>query len=155
MSAIRVAPITLRAANAWVEKLHRHHGSVRGHRLSLSVVDARGDVHGVAILGRPVSRMLDQAGCIEVLRVATDGTPNACSMLYGAARRVAREMGYEPHQVITYTLASELGMSLRASGWVPVAAVRGESWDRPGRMRVDKHPTDAKVRWAAGVDAAA
>lgn len=150
MTALRIAPISLRAANAFVGRVHRHHGPVRGHRLSLSVVDEGGEVRGVAILGRPVARHLDGQGCIEVVRVATDGTPNACSMLYGAARRVAREMGYQPSQIITYTLAEESGTSLRAAGWHVDAETRGESWDRPSRARTDRHPTGPKVRWSAG-----
>ena len=149
---LRIAPLTLRAANAWVDEVHRHHGPTRGHKLSLAVVDEAGSTRGVAILGRPVSRHLDQAGCIEVLRVATDGTPNACSMLYCAARRVAREMGYRPDQVITYTLASEPGTSLRASGWHRDRETTGDTWHRPGtgRARSDTQPTGPKVRWTAG-----
>lgn len=149
MSELRIAPITLREANAFVETVHRHHGPTRGHKLSLAVVSGIGQTHGVAILGRPVSRHLDAQGYIEVLRVATDGTPNACSMLYGAARRVAREMGYPAEKIITYTLADEPGTSLRAAGWHPSVTVRGESWDRPARERTDRHPTTPKVRWAA------
>lgn len=147
---LRVAPITLRDANAYVARVHRHHGPTRGHRLSLAVVDDSGVVRGVAILGRPVSRHLDQTGHIEVVRVATDGTPNACSMLYGAARRVARQWGYRPEQIITYTLTSESGSSLRAAGWIRDHETRGDTWDRPGRPRADDHPTGPKIRWRAG-----
>lgn len=150
MTTLRIAPISLRAANDYVARAHRHHGPVRGHKLSVSVVDEGGEVRGVAILGRPVARHLDGQGYIEVVRVATDGTSNACSMLYGAARRVAREMGYQPSQIITYTLAEESGVSLRAAGWHVDAETRGGSWDRPGRARADKHPTGQKIRWSAG-----
>lgn len=144
---LRIKPITLRAANAYVAAHHRHHPPTRGHKLSIAVMDVRDELCGVAILGRPVARALDDGTRIEVLRVCTDGTPNACSMLYGAARRVAKAMGYA--EVITYTLASESGTSLRAAGWRAVATTRGDTWDRPGRPRDDAHPTGPKVRWAA------
>jgi hypothetical protein len=92
--ALTVRPITLRAANAEVERLHRHHPAVRGCLFCLSVVDQDGAVRGVAIVGRPVARMLQDGVTAEVTRVATDGAQNACSMLYGAAWRAARAIGY-------------------------------------------------------------
>jgi hypothetical protein len=84
---------------------------------------------------------------LEVLRVATDGTANACSMLYGAAWRAARALGWR--KLITYTLVSEPGTSLRAAGWRVVGVVRGRSWDCASRPRVDRHPTLDKQRWEA------
>ena len=91
--------------------------------------------------------MFDDGRTIEVTRVATDGTPNACSCLYGAMRRIAREMGY--HRILTYTLATEPGTSLRASGWtVANVATRGRSWDMPGRHRNTTPQSEIpKVRW--------
>lgn len=147
---MKLHPISLREANAWVEENHRHHGPARGHKFSISVRDESDEIKGVAIAGRPVARMLDDGAHLEVLRVCTDGTPNACSMLYGAVRRAAIAMGYLPQNILTYTLASESGGSLRASGWVRDAEVAGQSWDRPSRGRIDKHPTEDKVRWIAG-----
>src|SRR5437870_1633786 len=111
---MRIVPITLRAACAFVAAHHRHHPPPRGHKFSLAVDDG-GHLAGVAIVGRPVARALDDGFTLEVLRVCTLGTKNACSMLYGAARRIAKEMGYR--RIVTYTLASEPGTSLRASGW--------------------------------------
>jgi hypothetical protein len=146
---LHLAPISLRAANTFVDEVHRHHGSVRGHRFSVSVVDDDDVVRGVGIAGRPKSRVLDQQGFIEVVRVATDGERNACSMLYGALRRAAIALGYEPSKIITYTLQSEDGGSLRASGWHEVGRTTGGTWDTPSRPRTDDHPTEPKVRWAA------
>lgn len=146
---LRVRPIGLRAANAFVAHHHRHHGPARGHKFSISVVDETGQVRGVAIAGRPVARHLDDGLTLEVLRVCTDGTSNACSMLYGAVRRAAKAMGYPARQVITYTLESENGVSLRAAGWRLDGRTRGGSWDRPSRSRSDAHPTDGKLRWRA------
>ena len=146
---LRVRPISLRAANAFVVEHHRHHGPTRGHKFSVSVVDSEQQLRGVAIAGRPVARHLDDGVTLEVLRVCTDGTPNACSMLYAAVRRAALAMGYSPSRVITYTLADELGASLRAAGWRREALVAGRSWDRPSRERIDTHPTTDKQRWCA------
>ena len=82
----------------------------------------------------------------EVTRVAVlDDQPNACSMLYGAAWRACRAMGYR--RLITYTLVSEAGTSVRAAGWREVGKRGGGSWDTPSRPRVDKHPLEQKVLW--------
>ena len=142
---LRVIPSELRDANAFVEQVHRHHKPVTGHRWSSAVVDEDQEVRGVAIVGRPVARAIDQHRIVEVLRVATDGCKNACSALYGAVCRQQRALGY--WWAMTYTLASEPGTSLRAAGWKPVAVVSGRSWDTPSRRRTDKHPTVGKVRW--------
>lgn len=146
---MRTAPISLKAANAWISENHRHHGPVSGHKFSVSVVDDQGIVRGVGIAGRPVSRHLDAQGYIEVVRVATDGSKNACSMLYGALRRAAVALGYESSKIVTYTLESEDGGSLRASGWVVDALTPGGSWSSEKRPRMDKHPTVPKTRWRA------
>ena len=151
-SRLHIAPISLRAANQYVEQLHRHHGPSRGHKFSVSVVDEDGELHGVAIAGRPVARMLDDGHTLEVTRVCTDGTPNACSMLYGAVRRIALAMGYRRDRILTYTLESESGTSLRASGWVNGGVCGGGSWSRATRARVDRAPTERKRLWTAGAE---
>lgn len=148
-SKLKIYPATLAEANAFVRQHHRHHQPVPGHKFSLSVVDEFGAVRGVAIVGRPVGRMLDDGLTLEVLRVATDGTANACSALYGACRRAAFALGYQ--RIGTYTLAAEPGTSLLAASWKNLGLAGGGTWDRPntGRPRVDKHPTQQKIRWEA------
>lgn len=145
-----LCPISLRQANEYIERVHRHHPPARGHKFSVAVVDGEGEIRGVGIAGRPVSRILDQQGYLEVVRVATDGTKNACSMIYGALRRAGIALGYPPEQIITYTLASESGVSLRASGWIEDGSAGGGSWSRKDRPRDDKAPTEQKTRWRAG-----
>lgn len=144
MSGLTLRPCTLREANAFVAEHHRHHQPTRGHRWSLACA-LGGQVVGVAIAGRPVSRHLDDGTTLEVLRVATDGTPNACSFLLAAVARTARAMGYR--KVLTYTLTAETGASLRAVGWRAVHTTKAEGWGRPSRDRDDRHPTEAKTRW--------
>lgn len=141
---VQLRPISLRDACAFVRAHHRHHPPPRGHKFALAV-EEDGRVVGVAIVGRPVARALDNGLTLEVTRLCTTDARNACSMLYGAARRVAKEMGYET--IITYTLDTEPGTSLRASGWRCVAEVPGKSWDRKSRPRRDRHPTTDKRRW--------
>ncbi len=145
---LEVRPITLRAANAEIARLHRHHPAVRGCLFCLSVVDQNGAIRGVAIVGRPVARMLQNGVTAEVTRVATDGSPNACSMLYGAAWRAARAIGYR--RLVTYTLPSEGGASLRGAGWtLDTDAAGGGEPSRPSRPRApSKSPTCLKSRWA-------
>lgn len=150
-AALQLEPISLKDANALVAYWHRHHGPTRGHKFSVGVVDGEGVLVGVAIAGRPVARALDDGRTLEVLRVATDGTPNVCSMLYGAVRRAAIGMGYRPENVITYTLETEPGTSLRAAGWHRDGKTTGGRWDTPSRPRTDKAPTIRKVRWRAAV----
>lgn len=113
---LRVIPVTLAVANAFVERLHRHHKPVAGSKFAIGVTDGE-QLRGVAITGRPVSPWLQQHRPLwaEINRCCTDGARNACSMLYGAARRAAKAMGYEA--VITYTLPEEGGASLRAAGF--------------------------------------
>lgn len=129
------------------EEHHRHHGRVVGHRFSLGVADKDGQIRGVAIIGRPVARGLDDGLTLEVTRVATDGCKDASSALYGAARRAAFALGYR--KLVTYTLASESGVSLKAAGYRIVGEVRGRSWSCASRPRVDKHPTQNKLQWEA------
>ncbi len=141
---LRIVPITQREAFAWVERTHRHHKPPRGSLVQLAV--ARDDeVVGVAVVGRPVSRMLQDGWTAEVTRVATDGTRNACSMLYGAAWRAVRALGYR--RLVTYTLPEEGGASLRGAGFQLIGEAGGGSWSRTDRPRVDLHPMQVKLRW--------
>lgn len=145
-SRLRILPLGLRAANFQVTLWHRHHKPARGYKFAVGVLDEENrQLRGIAICGRPVARAFDDGETLEVNRVATDGCPNACSALYGASRRIAREMGYR--RIITYTLASEPGTSLRAAGWRRVRETDGGSWSCPSRPRVDQHPTEPKVLW--------
>ena len=146
MSGLRLTPITLREANRFVAEHHRHHPPARGCILVVAVAEDD-QVRGVAIVGRPVARKLQDGYTAEVTRVCTDGAQNACSMLYGACWRACRAIGYR--RLVTYTLPSEGGASLRAAGWRLIGEAGGGSWNSVGRPRVDKHPTIPKFRWEA------
>ena len=140
---LELIPMTLAEANEFVRIHHRHHKPVTGHKFSIGVSD--GEVRGVAIIGRPISRHLDNGWTLEVNRVATDGTRNACSMLLGAAWRAAKAMGYK--RLITYTLPQEGGASIRAAGWKCIGEAGGGSWNVKSRPRVDTHPLQKKLLW--------
>jgi hypothetical protein len=140
--SLKVVPLTLDEANEFVLRHHRHHKKVAGHKFSLGA-QLDGAIVGVAIVGRPVSRHRDDGMTLEVTRLATDGTRNACSFLYGAAARAAMALGYA--RIGTYILASETGASLRAAGWRLIAKTPGKSWSVPSRARVDKHPLEPKL----------
>lgn len=137
-------PLTLAEANEFVARWHRHHQPVVGHKFSIGAT-LTGEIVGVAIVGRPVSRMLDDGLTLEITRLATDGTRNACSFLYGRAARAAFALGYR--RIGTYILVSESGISLRASGWRLIGTAGGGSWHREGRPRVDLAPTQQKLRY--------
>ncbi len=142
-----LTPVTLREAHAFVADRHRHHRRVQGALFAVAASD--GDVVvGVAIIGNPQARMLmvdDYTA--EVTRLCTDGSRNVCSLLYGAAWRACRALGYR--KLVTYTLPEEGGASLRAAGWRCIGEAGGGSWSRKARPRVDTHPLQRKLRWEA------
>ena len=146
MAQLLAVPCELDEANAFVRRHHRHHPPVIGHKFSIGCAVA-GEVVGVAIVGRPMSRVLDDGLTLEVTRLASDGTKNVCSFLYGACRRASFALGFQ--RLVTYTLASEPGTSLVAAGWRVVGEVEGRSWSCPSRPRVDKTPHQNKLRWEA------
>ena len=144
--SLHVFPLTLAQANDLVGSLHRHHKPVVGHRFSLGCRDKYGNVHGAVIVGRPVARRTEQYEIAEVTRLVTDGTKNACSILYSAAARVCRTMGF--FKIQTFILDSESGTSLKASGWKFVSTCSGGDWNcqtRGGR-RTDQ-PQNPKQKW--------
>ena len=143
---MRLVPVTLDEANAFVAEHHRHHKPVVGHKFSLGAV-RDGALVGVVIVGRPVSRHRDNGSTLEVTRLCTDGARNACSFLYGAAARAAFALGYD--RIGTYILKSEPGTSLTAAGWRLIGERGGGSWSVPSRPRTDKHPTEPKLLFEA------
>jgi hypothetical protein len=143
-------PITLKEARCFVGRLHRHHKAPQGGLFAIGVSEADADEPcGVVIIGRPVARMLDDGWTAEVTRLCTDGSKNACSMLYAAAWRAARAMGYR--RLGTYILDTEPGTTLVAAGWKLIGQAGGGSWNKPSRPRVDMHPTQKKIRYEVTV----
>jgi hypothetical protein len=135
VTALELCPVSFADACEFVRRFHRHHKPPIGHKFSVGVA-AAGELVGVAMVGRPVARSYDDGSTLEVNRTCSDGHPNANSMLYGAAWRAAKALGYS--RLITYTLASESGSSLRASGWRVVAERQARSgWSVPSRPRRD------------------
>lgn len=154
---IALRPVYREEVRAFIAAHHRHHGVPVGHIWFHGVHDDAGQLVGVAVVGRPVSKALDDQLTMEVTRLATDGCPNACSMLCAAARRVAVDKGYR--RGLTCILKSEEdapggGGSLRGAGWRRLWDVKGRSWDTPSRPRSDKHPTEDKVAYGWGAWAA-
>ena len=145
---LHVVPVELKEANAFIAALHRHHQPVVGHRFSLGCADESGVLHGVCVVGRPVARLAGHPRDVaEVTRLATDGTYNACSILYAASARACKAMGFR--RIQTYTLPSEGGASLRASGWVDEGPAGGGQWKHTdGKPRRTDQPIDVKTRWA-------
>lgn len=146
------APMTIADAKTYVGRTHRHNLPPKS---ALFAVGARldgGELVGVAIVGRPVARLLQDGWSAEVIRLATDGTPNACSLLYGACARAAKALGYR--RLYTYTLQRESGASLRASGWTLDAELDARpTWSCPSRPRIqhdlfgERRPSEPKLRW--------
>lgn len=147
---IRVVPLTLPKANKLVSLWHRHHAPIPGGFAWFCVgAVAQGVLVGCAIAGRPTNRNNDDTQTVEVLRVATDGTPNACSALLGACGRAAQAIG--ARRIITYTLTEESGASLRGAGWICENQNTGKSWWTHAGSRTPavnrEHMAKAKSRW--------
>jgi hypothetical protein len=152
---MEIIPIELKEANRYILENHRHHNKVQGHKFSIGLLIG-GKLCGIAVCGRPLSRYLDNGKNIEVTRLCTDGSKNACSKLYGACARIAKELGY--NNIITYILESESGHSLNASGWIcDKTDAGGLKWKRNDGHRQDvivdlfgvtkKYPNEKKQRW--------
>jgi hypothetical protein len=134
--SLRLVPVSQRDAKAFTAMWHRHHAPPRGMKFAVGVADSGGVLRAVAIAGRPVARLFDDGSTLEITRVTSDGTPNACSMLYGACRRAAFALGWT--RLVTYTQADEPGASLRAAGYRVIAERPAHpGWDRPSRPRAE------------------
>ena len=146
---LKLVPISIREANLWVAHHHRHNRPPQGALFSLGV-EQDGQLVGVALVGRPVGRGLQDGRTVEVTRVCTDGTRNACSFLYGRARRAAAALGYE--RVVTYTRQDESGASPRAAGFEQMAMLEARSWAEEytevgGKGRHDQSSPAPRIRW--------
>lgn len=143
---LHLQPITYSEAKRFIQDHHRHHLPPQGWKFGIAVNDGE-RVRGVVTVGRPVSRVLDNGLTLEVTRCCTDGAKNAASMLYGAAWRATKALGFT--RLITYTLKDEPGTSLKAAGWKALYETPGRSWSVPSRPRVDTHPLGQKTLWEA------
>ena len=113
-AVFKTIPLSLKDANEFVTTHHRHNKKTAGHKFSIGALKD-GELIGVAICGRPVARALDNGSTLEVLRVCIkDPAPkNACSYLYARCQRIWTAMGGD--KILTYTLDSEPGSSLKAA----------------------------------------
>jgi hypothetical protein len=141
---LELQPITFPEAREFIRLHHSHHLPPQGWKFGIAVNDGS-KVVGVVTVGRPVARNLDNGWTLEVTRCCTDGTKHVASMLYGAAWRAAKALGYR--RLITYTLVEEAGTSLVAAGWKSLYQTKGGSWSCNSRPRVDKAPLGQKVLW--------
>ena len=148
--ALEIRPIHLKQANEWVKQYHRHNIPTVGGKFSVSCYDGE-RLCGVAICGRPTARKSDDGFTLEIYRNCTDGTKNACSKLYGACLRIAKDMGYR--RVITYTLESEHGASLKASNFIQEGEAGGLAWTGTRKRNYYVSPEEMKNRWAYYMEA--
>lgn len=140
---MKLHPITVKAARAWVRRVHRHLPEFQGGLFAVAIHDGE-ELRGVAVAGNP-ARVWQGTGRIVISRVATDGAENGCSMLYGAMCRAAKALGY--FEAWTYTLPDEPGTSLRAAGFIDMGLTDGGEWDRPSRRRNSAIRPERKRRW--------
>lgn len=138
-----VVPTTLRKANDFVQLNHRHNGRTArdGGKFAIAAAVESGDVVGVAIVGNPLSATYMDGFTAEVLRVCTqpDSPKNVNSLLYGACRRIWFDMG--GRRLLTYTLTTESGVSLKAAGWTCEAEIKGHcptTWGKKDHLNSRK-----------------
>ena len=151
---LRLGAVTQRAAKQFIARHHRHCPPPCGWRYGIAAYNASRLV-GVVWVGRPVARLLDFTRIVEVNRLCTLDTPlakQAASMLLAAAAREAKRRGF--CSTITYTLAEESGVSLRAAGWREDGQSRGGTRSRQGRTR-SEHAKGPKTRWIRELRASA
>lgn len=141
---MRLQSITVKAAQKLVRSWHRHLPDIQGGLFAVAVADDDGEIVGVGIAGNP-ARVWQGTGRIVISRVATDGTGNACSMIYGALCRASKALGYS--EAWTYTLPHEPGTSLRAAGFEEMGMSTGGNHGRKSRSRNPAKEPGAKVRW--------
>lgn len=159
-SQVEIKLIPQKLANDFVAKVHRHHDPPVGDKFRLgafSNVNGEETLIGVAIVGRPVSRKLEEKHptWLELTRMATlAGTASLNSQLYMAAWRETQKRknkkGQPYDKLITYISENEPGTSLKATQqwYVDYEQSEGGKWGREKRPRADHHPTEPKVRWA-------
>lgn len=141
---MQIRPITFKQASEFINKYHRHHKATVGCKFCVGLYSGN-NLIGCAVCGRPVSRHYDDGLTCEINRVCVlDGYKNACSMLYGACCRIAKNMGYT--KIITYTLKSESGVSLRASNFICEGQAGGTHWTGK-RNKGQLIPPEMKNRW--------
>lgn len=144
--ALELVPMTIKEAKMFVREIHRHNRVLVG---ALAVIAAaeNGRIIGVAVVGRPKAKALQDGWTAEITRVANIPHPNATSFLFNGATRLARSLGYR--RCFTYTLKEESGAAMRALGWKVLYDVRGRSWNTPSRPRIDKHTIGDRQMWVA------
>ena len=149
---LNLQPIDFAEAKAFINEHHRHNISPIGHKFSIGLNDGE-KVIGVVMVGRPIARFNQDGWTLEVTRCCVlENHKNACSKLYSAAWRVVRNLGYK--KLITYTLITEPGTSLRAAGWKIIGRTKisPKGWNTPSRPRVipAKYPIGQKTLWEIG-----
>jgi hypothetical protein len=147
---MRIVPLKLREANDFVEQWHRHSArtSNDGGKFAIGL-DHEGSLVGVAIVGRPIARLLQVEGAAELLRLCTspDAPKGSGSKLYARAKRIWQLMGGT--KLLTYTLARESGSSMLGAGLggKSMTAEIGQ-WSVPSRPRRHRDIADEpKLRW--------
>jgi hypothetical protein len=143
---VSVSPCPVKVALKFNAETHRRLPKIQGGMWAIAAI-VNGEMIGVAIVGHPQARMAAKhVGELEVLRVAVqEGKPNACSALYGACARAARDMGAT--DLTTTIHLDETGGSLIAAGWVRLGETGGGEWTRPSRPRAAAADPKPKVRW--------
>ena len=139
---INIKPVSIKNANEFIKTYHRHHRptSRNSGRWALAAYDNENELIGVAIASNPVSATYMDGITLEVTRlcVKENAQKGTASFLLSKCCRIRKEMGGS--RIITYTLESESGSSLKGAGWNLVGHVK------PHNRWIEKSKYDGKAR---------
>ncbi|MEZ0076234.1 XF1762 family protein [Planotetraspora sp. GP83] len=110
-----ISPVAIQTARAFTAWTHRYLTPPISAEFVIGVQNSDATLVGVVFVDRPDCWVFDDGGTAEIVCLSTDGTPNACSALLGAAWRAARAKGYR--RLIAHTRVDEPGTSLLAAGF--------------------------------------
>ena len=148
---LSVIPLSLKEANEFVTKYHRHNKKCAGHKWSIGAI-FKNELVGVIIVGRPVSRKLDNRFTLEVNRncVLDNAPKGTCSFLYSKAIKIWQSMGGK--KLITYTLKTESGSSLKAVNFNKETTVqkfkKNTGWTTRANRIWQEVQSIPRIRWA-------
>ena len=143
---LKCIPLTLKEANAFVIEHHRHSKQCRGHRFSLGAV-YKDELVGAAIIGRAINRYLDNRFTAEILRnsVLEKAPKGTFIFLYSRAMKVWQSQGGK--KILTYTLETEPGSSLKAVNFNAAAKTGFFKGGWQNRSNRREYTPIRKIRW--------
>lgn len=130
-----IIPLTLAQANSFAAKQRENYRPFRGRRFAIGcAMDEK--LVGIVILGKPVDEALDDGLTLAVNYIHATGGRTAYGMLYGAAARAAKALGY--CRIIAFLPENISSSGLRAAGWKCAGPVESGKPQAPKKLRYEQ-----------------